>query len=115
MPGDASTMKTMDKPAFLIVEDDEEIVTQMKWALAQTYDVSFAANQASAMKLFSTKHPAVTTLDLGLPPHPSDAHEQRCPPQHYVTKLYSGVLALRTKPRRMSSSTMRRAFSSGVY
>ena len=30
------------KPKLLIVEDDEEIQTQMKWALVDTYDVQLA-------------------------------------------------------------------------
>ncbi len=30
----------MTKPRLLIVDDDEDIRTQMKWALAQDYDVA---------------------------------------------------------------------------
>ena len=65
----------MDKPKLLIVEDDEEIRAQMKWALAGDYDVSLAADRPAAMEVLRAEHPAVVTLDLGLPPHPSDATE----------------------------------------
>ena len=32
----------MSKPRLLIVDDDEDIRTQMKWALASDYDVHMA-------------------------------------------------------------------------
>ena len=65
----------MDKPKLLIVDDDEEIRTQMKWALAQEYEVGVAADRPSALKVFHAERPAVVTLDLGLPPHPRDMEE----------------------------------------
>jgi len=37
-------------PKLLIVDDDEEIRTQMKWALAKDYDVSLAEDRASALR-----------------------------------------------------------------
>ena len=36
----------MTKPRLLIVEDDEDIRTQMKWALADEYEVVLAADAA---------------------------------------------------------------------
>ena len=65
----------MDKPKLLIVDDDEEIRTQMKWALAQEYEVGIAEDRPSALKMFHAERPAVVTLDLGLPPHPRDMEE----------------------------------------
>ena len=65
----------MDKPKLLIVDDDEEIRTQMKWALAQEYDVFIAEDRQSALAVFHAHRPAVVTLDLGLPPHPRDMEE----------------------------------------
>ena len=62
-------------PKLLIVEDDEEIRTQMKWALAGDYDIVLAADRASAIETFQTVRPLVVLLDLGLPPHPSDPDE----------------------------------------
>ncbi len=63
------------KPTVLIVDDDEEIRTQMKWALSQEYEVSFAENRPSALENFRAARPAATLLDLGLPPHPNDTEE----------------------------------------
>ncbi|HEV3409318.1 MAG TPA: sigma 54-interacting transcriptional regulator, partial [Chthoniobacterales bacterium] len=63
------------KPTVLIVDDDEEIRTQMKWALTQDYEVSFAENRQAALDGFKQAQPAVTLLDLGLPPNPNDPEE----------------------------------------
>jgi two-component system, NtrC family, response regulator len=58
------------KPKLLIVDDDEEIRTQMKWALAGEYEIVMAGDRASALEAFRSGHPAVVLLDLGLPPNP---------------------------------------------
>ena len=65
----------MTKPALLIVEDDEDIRTQMKWALATDYDVSLAGDRIEAEDAFMSNRPLVTLLDLGLPPRPNDPEE----------------------------------------
>jgi two-component system, NtrC family, response regulator len=65
----------MTKPILLIVEDDEDIRTQMKWALTSDYDVVLAEDQAGALAAFSANRPAVSLLDLGLPPLPNDPDE----------------------------------------
>ncbi|HTB85350.1 MAG TPA: PEP-CTERM-box response regulator transcription factor [Candidatus Sulfotelmatobacter sp.] len=62
-------------PKLLIVDDDEEIRTQMKWALAKDYDVALAENRAAAVETFRATQPMVVLLDLGLPPHPNTAEE----------------------------------------
>jgi two-component system NtrC family response regulator len=63
------------KPKLLIVDDDENIRTQMKWALAADYDVTLAEDRASAIEAFRALHPMVVLLDLGLPPRPADPTE----------------------------------------
>ena len=63
------------KPRLLIVDDDEEIRTQMKWALNQEYDVSLAEDRPRAMEVFKEQRPPVVLLDLGLPPHPGTPEE----------------------------------------
>ena len=65
----------MEKPKILVVEDDEAIRTQMKWALAQDYDVYLAQDGSSAMEAMKTHLPQLITLDLGLPPSPEDTTE----------------------------------------
>lgn len=63
------------KPKLLIVDDDEEIRTQMKWALNADYEILLAEDQAGALAAFASGRPAVTMLDLGLPPRPNDPDE----------------------------------------
>ena len=63
------------KPKLLIVEDDEELRTQMKWALTQDYEVFLAEDRSSALEVLKMERPAVVTLDLGLPPHPEGVEE----------------------------------------
>ncbi len=63
------------KPRLLIVDDDEEIRAQMKWALAADYDVALAGDRAAALSSFNLQRPWVTLLDLGLPPHPNSTAE----------------------------------------
>ncbi len=63
------------KPVLLIVDDDEDIRKQMKWALAQEYEVVLAGDRAAALKSSADHKPAVVLLDLGLPPHPGSPEE----------------------------------------
>jgi len=65
----------MTKPAILIVEDDEDIRTQMKWALGSDFEVGTAGDRAEAVQAFTSGRPLVTLLDLGLPPRPNDPEE----------------------------------------
>ena len=63
------------KPRLLIVDDDEEIRTQMKWALAKDYDIVLAADRDTALAAFREHAPAVVLLDLGLPPEPGNPEQ----------------------------------------
>jgi two-component system NtrC family response regulator len=65
----------MEKHTVLIVDDDEGIRTQMKWALNQEYEVLMAEDRASALDLLTRAKPCVVTLDLGLPPVPGGTDE----------------------------------------
>jgi two-component system NtrC family response regulator len=62
-------------PKLLIVDDDEEIRTQMKWALMSDYEILLAENRTAALETFQSSHPAVVLLDLGLPPQPGNPEE----------------------------------------
>jgi len=62
-------------PKLLIVDDDEEIRTQMKWALAQDYEVLLAEDRVSAVECFKFDRPPVVLMDLGLPPQPNSPEE----------------------------------------
>ena len=63
------------KPKLLIVDDDEAIRAQMKWALGEDYEVHFAEDRKAAVESFEAHSPAVTLLDLGLPPCPNECDE----------------------------------------
>jgi len=65
----------MEKAKLLIIEDDEAIRTQMKWALAQSYEILIAEDRPSAIEIFIKERPPVVTLDLGLPPYPGEVKE----------------------------------------
>ena len=62
-------------PVLLIVDDDEAIRTQMKWALSEEYEIVSAGDAAEAIETFKKKKPVITLLDLGLPPRPNDPDE----------------------------------------
>jgi two-component system NtrC family response regulator len=72
---EAEPLPPNQKPRLLIVEDDESIRTQMKWALVQDYEVFLAEDRIGALDLLRQEKPAVVTLDLGLPPNPTEVTE----------------------------------------
>ena len=65
----------MAKTKLLIVDDSEDICTQMKWALRNDYEPVTASDRASALAAFTEHRPTVTLLDLGLPPRPNEPTE----------------------------------------
>jgi two-component system NtrC family response regulator len=65
----------MSQPKLLIVEDDDAIRTQLRYALRDTYALSFAENRTRALELLQEVSPDVVSLDLGLPPHAETAVE----------------------------------------
>lgn len=62
------------KPKLLIVEDDEGLQAQLKWAY-DDFDVIIAGNRDQALASLRADVPAVVTLDLGLPPDPDGTSE----------------------------------------
>jgi len=56
------------KPKLLIVEDNDTLRTQMRWALAEEYEVCEAADRETALEVFRKERPALVLLDLGLSP-----------------------------------------------
>ncbi|MEM1195270.1 MAG: PEP-CTERM-box response regulator transcription factor [Pseudomonadota bacterium] len=61
-------------PTLLIVEDDEGLQAQLKWAY-DDFDVIIAGDRDSAIAALRSEAPAVVTLDLGLPPDPDGTSE----------------------------------------
>jgi two-component system NtrC family response regulator len=62
------------KPRLLVIEDDEGLQAQLKWAY-EDFEVTVAGDRESALAALRAEEPAVVTLDLGLPPEPDGTRE----------------------------------------
>ncbi len=60
---------------ILIVEDNPDIQSQMKWGLYKDFMVLQASERKSALHMFEKKLPKVVTLNLGLPPDKDGSSE----------------------------------------
>ncbi|HZG44846.1 MAG TPA: PEP-CTERM-box response regulator transcription factor [Allosphingosinicella sp.] len=67
-------MNAQFKPKLLVVEDDEGLQRQLRWAY-DDYEVLVASDRSAAVDLIRAAEPAVVTLDLGLPPDPDGITE----------------------------------------
>ena len=67
-------MSKDSKPKLLVVEDDEGLQAQLKWAY-EDYEVVIAGDRDSALTALRSEAPAVVPLDLGLPPDPDGTSE----------------------------------------
>ncbi|WP_428531238.1 PEP-CTERM-box response regulator transcription factor [Rhodopila sp.] len=64
----------MSKPKLLIVEDDEGLCSQYRWAFPAC-EVLLAHARAQAVALVKREIPPVAIMDLGLPPDPDGVSE----------------------------------------
>jgi len=69
-----SDSKAKALPKLLVVEDDEGLQAQLKWAY-DDFEVVIAGDRASAIAALRAETPSVVTLDLGLPPDPDGTSE----------------------------------------
>ncbi len=58
----------MSLEKILIVDDEDSILNQLRWGLADEYDVHTAATAAEARRMLREERPAVVTLDVTLGP-----------------------------------------------
>jgi two-component system NtrC family response regulator len=65
----------IDRPRLLIVEDDEALRLQLKYALRDRFTLCFADTRARALAALDAFQPDVVSLDLGLPPRPDTVDE----------------------------------------
>ena len=65
---------TTGPKVLLVVEDDEGLQRQLKWAY-DGYEVISAVNRQAAIEALRAHEPGVVTLDLGLPPDPDGTDE----------------------------------------
>ncbi|RKJ94820.1 response regulator, partial [Pseudoroseomonas wenyumeiae] len=64
----------MSRPKLLVIEDDIALSAQYRWAFPNCR-VLLAGNRDEAEKVARAELPAVTLLDLGLPPDPEGVTE----------------------------------------
>ena len=64
----------MGKRKLLLVEDDAGLQKQLRWSF-DSYEVLVAGDREAAMVQLRRHHPAVVTMDLGLPPDAGGASE----------------------------------------
>ena len=64
----------MSKPKLLIVEDDEGLCSQYRWAFPAC-DLLIAHNRNQGVAVAQKDHPPVAIIDLGLPPDPDGVSE----------------------------------------
>ncbi|GAB4388023.1 MAG: PEP-CTERM-box response regulator transcription factor [Thermodesulfovibrionales bacterium] len=60
---------------LLVIDDNEEIRTQLKWGLGKDYSVHLAEDAGKGLSLFGKLRPKAVVLDLGLPPHEDSTEE----------------------------------------
>lgn len=100
------------RPKLLIVEDDEGLQRQLRWAY-DNYEVVVAGDRKSAIDALRAEMPAVVTLDLGLPPDVDGVSEG------FAT--LSEILALKPDTKVIVASghgareSAMRAIASGAY
>ncbi len=102
----------MEKARLLIIEDDEDVRKQMKWALIQDYHVLLAEDRPSAMEIVRKESPAVITLDLGLPPYPAEAIEGFAALSEIMENSRSKVIVITGRAEREHAL---KAISLGAY
>ena len=105
-------------PVLLIVEDDEGLQRQLKWAY-EGYRVVSANDRAQAIEMVRLHEPSVVTLDLGLPPrgervraHSLDLVDRslEADPQGSPIDLHHGVVSMRAPDvRHVSATTISRS------
>ena len=63
------------RPKILIVDDEKGFCLQMRWALAQEYDVLIAQTTAEAKRILKRENPPVILLDVSLTPGTKESYE----------------------------------------
>jgi two-component system, NtrC family, response regulator len=58
------------KKKLLVIEDENSVAKQIRWALEAEYEITIAPDGEQARQLLGSGLFPVATLDLGLPPHP---------------------------------------------
>ena len=54
------------KPKILLVDDQEQLLAQMRWVLDADFEILTATNEGEALETFMTERPSVAVVDLAL-------------------------------------------------
>jgi DNA-binding NtrC family response regulator len=54
------------KPKILLVDDEVQLLAQMRWILDADYEIQTATNEEDALSIFTTLRPSVAVVDLSL-------------------------------------------------
>ncbi|HEY7678260.1 MAG TPA: sigma 54-interacting transcriptional regulator, partial [Candidatus Methylomirabilis sp.] len=73
--GNGDVTMVGQRAKVLVVDDEEAIRQQLRWALAREYEVLTAETADQAAEVYQQERPSAVTLDLGLPPDPSGSEE----------------------------------------
>ncbi len=99
-------------PKLLIVEDDEGLQRQLRWAY-EGYEVFVAGDRATALDILRAEEPDVVTLDLGLPPD-ADGTSEGFAALEEILKLKPDTKIIVASGHGARDSAMR-AIASGAY
>jgi two-component system, NtrC family, response regulator len=101
-----------EKPKLLIVEDDEGLQRQLRWAY-EDYDVIVAGDRTTAIDMLRLHAPDVVTLDLGLPPD-ADGTTEGFATLDAILRLKPGTKVIVASGHGARESAVR-AIASGAY
>ncbi|HBG46069.1 MAG TPA: sigma-54-dependent Fis family transcriptional regulator [Deltaproteobacteria bacterium] len=65
----------MTKPRLLVLDDDETVRGQMRWAFCRDYEVLEAETRGAALRVAREQETQLGVIDLGLPPAPLEPSE----------------------------------------
>jgi two-component system, NtrC family, response regulator len=97
---------------LLIVEDDEGLARQYRWALEE-YQLFFASTRQKAAAIVAREHPPVALLDLGLPPDPDGSSEGLALLEEILALAPDAKVVIATGREGMNDAL--RAVSSGAF
>ncbi|MDX9715152.1 MAG: PEP-CTERM-box response regulator transcription factor [Dissulfurispiraceae bacterium] len=98
---------------LFIVDDNEDIRTQLKWGLGNEYAVRMASDAEEAIKAFTDSPAGIVLLDLGLPPDPDGVNEGfRCLERMTALSPASKIIVVTGRNEREHAL---RAIQSGAY
>jgi hypothetical protein len=88
------------RPKLLVVDADGATQRQLQWALDQDFAILLAGDRQRALALLRAKQPSIVTLNLSLPPRPTDmAPPKTVLPSSSVRILNSVAASIRRSAR----------------